>query len=58
MSKAPVIIGPKKIADAWADLMKLPGISITFETVQLDIAKPGDLGAPRRCVSLVEEGTT
>ena len=56
MSKAPVIIGPKKIADAWADLMKLPGISITFETVQLDIAKPGDLAMDRGSYELRFDG--
>ncbi len=47
MSNAPIVIGPKKIADAWAGLMKLPGVSITFETVQLDIAKSGDLAMDR-----------
>ena len=47
MSNAPIITGPKAIAGAWAGLMKLPAVSLTFQTSQLDISKSGDLASDR-----------
>ena len=56
MSNAPIITGPKAIAGAWAGLMKLPAVSVTFQTTQLDISKSGDLASDRGTYALAFDG--
>lgn len=56
MSNAAIVTGPKAIAGAWAGLMKLPGVSMTFKTSQLDISKSGDLASDRGTYALAFDG--
>ena len=56
MDNAKVITGPKAIAAAWAGLMKLPGVTVKFQTSQLDIAKSGDLASDRGTYELAFDG--
>ena len=56
MSNTEIITGPEAIGDTWAGLMKLPGVSITFKTSQLDIAKAGDLASDRGTYDLSFDG--
>ncbi len=56
MANATIITGPKAIASAWAGLMKLPAVSLTFQTSRLDIAKSGDLASDRGTYELAFDG--
>jgi len=56
MANAPIVTGPKAIAEAWDGLLKLPALSLNFRTTQLVIAKSGDLASDRGTYDLAFDG--
>ena len=41
----PMSVGRDAIAKAWAGLLKLPGISLTFKPTRIDVTKAGEMAA-------------
>ena len=41
----PMTVGREAIGKAWAGLLQLPGVSLTFKPTRIDVSKGGDMAA-------------
>jgi uncharacterized protein (TIGR02246 family) len=53
---APLVEGRKGIAEAWAGLLGLPGISLTFEPTRIEVSESADLASDVGTYSLAFDG--
>ncbi len=42
---APMTVGREAIGKAWAGLLQLPGVSLTFKPTRIDVSSAGDMAA-------------
>lgn len=53
---APLVEGRKGIAEVWAGLLGLPGISLTFEPMRIEVSESADLASDVGSYALAVDG--